>query len=159
PELTAADVEPFVDGIVEPYLARSDVAGAVVVVVANGRALLIQGYGYADVAERVPVDGARTLFRAGSISKLFTAIAVLQQVEQGKLELDADVNGYLDFETPPAFGKPVTLRQLLTHRAGFEERLRRLGPRAPQPIALGELARRGLPARSFKPERWPSYSN
>lgn len=158
PELTAADVAPFIDGIVEPALARNDIAGAAVAVVANGRPVLVRGYGFADVAARVPVEGG-TLFRAASISKLFTAIAVLQLVEQGQLDLDADVNGYLDFAIPPAWGKPVTLRQLLTHRAGFEERMRRLEPRAPRPIALGELARRALPRRSFEPERWPSYSN
>jgi CubicO group peptidase (beta-lactamase class C family) len=131
----------------------------VVVLVADGRPLLLQGYGFSDVARREAVDGARTLFRAGSISKLFTAIAVLQLVEQGKLDVDADVNAVLDFEIPAARGKPVTLRQLLTHRSGFEERMRRLQPRALQPIALGELMKRGLPRRSFEPERWPAYSN
>ena len=86
PAPTAADVEPFVDAIVEGELARSDVAGAVVVVIANGAPVLVKGYGFADVEKRIPVD-ARTLFRPASISKLFTSLAVMQLVEQGKLDL------------------------------------------------------------------------
>ncbi len=157
--LSATDLEPFVDGIVRSELAQSDVAGAVVAVVAGGAPLLVQGYGFADAAKTTPVDGERTLFRPASISKLFTAIAVLQLVEQGKLDLDADANAYLDFQIPPTAGKPITLRQLLTHRAGFEERLRDLGKAAPPPIPLGELLRGAIPRRSLEPERWPAYSN
>src|SRR3546814_1498657 len=82
-----------------PYaLAAGDIAGAVVVVVKDGQALLQKGYGYADLEKHTPVDPADTLFRPGSISKLFTWTAVMQLVEQGKLDLDADVNQYLDFE-------------------------------------------------------------
>jgi len=158
PAPTTADLEPFVDAIVETHLARNDVAGAVVVVVSSAEPALIKGYGYANVEKRTPVD-ARTLFREASISKLFTSLAVMQLVEQGKLDLDADANRYLDFEIPPAFGKPVTLRQLLTHRAGFEERLRDLGHAHAPPMPLAEFARSHLPRRSRVPERMPSYSN
>ncbi len=158
PAPTAADVAPFVDAIVETELARSDVAGAVVVVVANGAPVLVKGYGFADVEQRIPVD-ERTLFRLASISKLFTSLAVMQAVEQGKLDLDADVNAYLDFALPKAAGKPVTLRQLLTHRAGFEERLRDLAYANALPIPLAEFARGHLPRRARSPEGSPSYSN
>jgi len=158
PAPSAADVGPFVDALVETELARSDVAGAVVVVVANGASVLVKGYGLADVAKRAPVD-SHTLFRAASISKLFTSLAVMQLVEQGKLDLDADVNDYLDFSVPEAFGKPATLRQLLTHRAGFEERLRDLGHANGPPLPLGSFVREMLPRRSNPPERSPSYSN
>ncbi len=158
PAPTAADVEPFVDAIVETELARSDVAGAVVVVIADGASVLVKGYGFADVEKRIPVD-ERTLFRPASISKLFTSLAVMQLVEQGKLDLDANVNAYLDFELPEAFGKPATLRQLLTHRAGFDERLRDLGHVNAPPIPLAEFARGHLPRRVRMPERSPSYSN
>jgi CubicO group peptidase (beta-lactamase class C family) len=93
----------------------------VVVVVKDGAILLEKGYGYADVAERKPVDPERTLFRAGSVSKLFTWTAVMQLVEQGKLDLDTDINTYLDFKIPPREGKPITLRNLMTHTPGFDE--------------------------------------
>ena len=84
-----------------PYSLQSgDVAGAVVVVVKDGQVLLQKGYGYADVAAKKPVDPQRTLFRAGSVAKLVTDTAVMQQVELGKLDLDADINKYLDFPCP-----------------------------------------------------------
>ena len=73
------------------------------------------------VEKRTPVDPERTLFRPGSVSKLFTWTAVMQQVEQGKIDLDKDVNTYLDFKIPDHDGKPVTMRQIMTHTAGFEE--------------------------------------
>src|SRR5947208_15260438 len=119
--LTKEDVEAWLDGFTPYALQRADVAGAVVVVVKDGQVLLAKGYGYADVAARKPVDPERTLFRAGSVSKLFTWTAVMQLVEQGKLDLDADINGYLDFKIPPRNGKPITLRNLMTHTPGFDE--------------------------------------
>src|SRR5438094_2670439 len=123
---TKEDVEAWLDGFTPYALQRGDVAGAVVVVVKDGQVLLAKGYGYADVAARKPVDPERTLFRAGSVSKLFTWTAVMQLVEQGKLDLDADVNGYLDFKIPPRNGKPITLRNLMTHTPGFDETIRAL---------------------------------
>ena len=84
----------------------------------KGTALLHEGYGYADVDRRTPVDPARTLFRIGSVSKLFTWTAVMQLVELGKLDLDADVNQYLDFTTPATYPQPITLKHILTHTAG-----------------------------------------
>ena len=105
PAMTAADVEAFLDGLVPTQLAREDIAGAVVVVVKDGKVLFGKGYGFADVEKRKPVSVDDTLFRPGSTSKLFTWTAVMQQVEQGKLDLDKDVNAYLDFKIPEAFGQ------------------------------------------------------
>ena len=116
-ELTAADVETFLDGIVPLQLKREDVAGAIVAVVKDGKQLLTKGYGYADVKQKKPVT-AETLFRPGSVSKLFTWTAVMQLVEQGKLDLGKDVNEYLDFKIPEAFGQPISLKNILTHTAG-----------------------------------------
>jgi CubicO group peptidase (beta-lactamase class C family) len=98
-----AEIESFLDGMMLANLRDKHVAGATVAVVKDGAVLLAKGYGWADVEKRVPVDAERTLFRIGSISKLFTWTAVLQLVEEGKLSLDADVNGYLDFEIPATF--------------------------------------------------------
>ena len=72
PALTRADLEPWLDGFMPYALKRADIAGAVVVVVKDGQVVLAKGYGYADVARKKPVDPATTLFRPGSISKLFT---------------------------------------------------------------------------------------
>ena len=121
PELTRADLEPFLDGLVASQIENRDVAGAVVSVVKDGQTLLAKGYGFADFEQRKPVVAEETLFRPGSIAKLFTATAVMQLVEQGKLDLDKDVREYLDFEIPRNFPEPITLRRILTHTAGFEE--------------------------------------
>ena len=124
-EMTATDLEAFVDGIIPLQLERSDLAGAVVVVVRDGKQLLSKGYGFADVKKKVPVNPYSTLFRLASISKLFTWISVMQQVEQGKLDLDTDVNRYLDFNIDPSkWHKPVSLRNLMTHTGGFEDTYR-----------------------------------
>src|SRR6516164_643471 len=112
----AADLEAFFDGAINVQLESKHIAGAVVSVVAGDKVVFKKGYGYADVEARRHVDPDKTLFRIASISKLFTWTAVMQQVEEGKLDLDADVNTYLkDVQIPPAFDKPVTLKNLLTH--------------------------------------------
>ncbi len=119
---TAEDMEAFVDGFMDAQMKAGPVAGAVVVVVKDGQVFFQKGYGYEDVEKQVPVDPAQTLFRPGSVSKLFTWTAVMQLVEQGKLDLDADVNTYLkDFKIDATYPQPVTLRNVLTHTAGFED--------------------------------------
>src|SRR6185437_5435209 len=112
----------FLDGAMRPLIDQLHVSGAVVAVVKDGKVLYAQGYGHSDIAKGTPVNPATSLFRIGSTSKLFTWTAVMQLVEQGKLDLDADVNTYLkDFKIPNTYAKPVTLRNLLTHNAGFED--------------------------------------
>ncbi|HEY0682145.1 MAG TPA: serine hydrolase domain-containing protein [Steroidobacter sp.] len=158
--LTRADVGAWLDGYLPYALQTGGVAGAVVVVVKDGEVLVKKGYGYSDVAARTPVDPDLTLFRPGSISKLFTWTAVMQQVEQGKLDLDADVNKYLDFEIPPRDGEPVTLRNIMTHTAGFEEQLKGLMGEEGKPVAgFEERLKAWVPTRIFAPGRTPAYSN
>src|SRR5262245_47274788 len=99
-EITDADLAAFIGPLIENQLARLKIAGAVVVVVKNDSTLFARGYGYADVESRRPMTADKTLVRPGSISKLFTGIVVMQLVEQGKLDLDRDVNDYLDFHIP-----------------------------------------------------------
>ena len=160
PELTATDVNAWLDGFMSYSLARDDIAGAVVVVVKDGQILTQKGYGYADVAKRKPVDPAATLFRPGSVSKLFTWTAVMQLVEQGKLNLDQDVNSYIDFKIPPYQGKPITLRNILTHTAGFEEVVKDLILEDPKGLMpLGRYVKTHLPERVFAPGTTPAYSN
>ena len=117
-----ATLGAFLDGGFQQFIEELHVRSAVVAVVKDGRVLYARGYGYDDLAKQKPVDPATSLFRIGSTSKLFTWTAVMQLVQQGKLDLDADVNTYLkDFKIPPAFGKPITLRNLMTHSPGFED--------------------------------------
>jgi CubicO group peptidase (beta-lactamase class C family) len=159
-DLTKADLETFLDGLLPAQLQSRDIAGAVVAVVKDGQVLLAKGYGYADFAAKKPVVADQTLFRPGSISKVFTATAVLQLVEQGKLDLDRDVNDYLDFAIPKTFAEPITLRRLLTHTAGFEEALKNLFvPSAKQMRPLRDYLIAAMPERIFRPGTVPSYSN
>ena len=159
-ELTRADVEAWLDGFLPYALRTADIGGAVVVVVKDGEILVQKGFGYADVAARTPVDPALTLFRPGSVSKLFTWTAVMQLVEQGKLDLDADVNTYIDFKIPERDGQPVTLRNIMTHTAGFEEQLKGLMGNEGDEVAPFDVhLKRWVPTRIFAPGSTPAYSN
>ena len=158
--LDKTDLDAWLDGYMPFALNTSDIPGAVVVVVKDGQVLSARGFGYADVDKRTPVDGERTLFRPGSVSKLVTWTAVMQMVEQGKIDLDADVNTYLDFKIPARAGKPVTMREIMTHTAGFEESVKYLivydkGKARP----LGELLKAWVPERIFDAGTAPAYSN
>jgi CubicO group peptidase (beta-lactamase class C family) len=158
--LTASDLQAWLDGYMPYAIGRGDIAGAVVVVVKGGQVLLQKGYGYADVAKRQPIDPATTLFRPGSVSKLFTWTAVMQQVEQGKINLDQDVHTYLDFKIPAYQGRPVTMRNLMTHTGGFEEDIKNLltyDPKGAPP--LEQVLKADIPARIFPPGQVPAYSN
>jgi CubicO group peptidase (beta-lactamase class C family) len=154
------EVEAFFDGLMAAHLAEKGIAGATVSVVRNGALLFAKGYGFADLPTRTPVDADRTLFRIASVTKLFTATAVMQMVEQGRLDLDTDVNRYLDFEIPATFPEPITVRHLLTHTPGFEEDLRRLftyDPAAIMPLRAWLVET--MPARVRPPGQFSSYSN
>lgn len=157
-DLTAADIEAFLDGIVPLQLKREDIAGATVAIVKDGKQLFSKGYGYADVTQKKPVT-AETLFRPGSVSKLFTWTAVMQLVEQGKLDLGKDVNEYLDFKIPAAFGQSISLKNILTHTAGFEEQLKDLFIADKRTPNLGNYLKTHIPKRIFAPGTTPAYSN
>ncbi|MCH8616629.1 beta-lactamase family protein [Sphingomonas sp. SM33] len=158
--LTADDVNAWLDGYMPYALGKGQIPGAVVVVVKDGQILTQRGYGFSDVAKQKPVDPRITLFRPGSISKLFTWTAVMQQVEQGKIDLDADVNKYLDFKIPPYQGKPITMRNIMTHTSGFEEQIKDLiVTDEKQYVPYEKLLKRWVPHRIYAPGEVPAYSN
>ena len=160
PQLTATDLNAWLDGYMPIAIGRADIPGAVVVVVKDGQILTSRGYGYSDVKKRKAVDPHTTLFRPGSISKLFTWTAVMQQVEQGKLNLDEDVNKYLDFRIPPRNGKPITLRNILTHTPGFEEQVMDLiAIDQDKYVPYDQILKRWVPKRVYDPGTTPAYSN
>ncbi|HYN87917.1 MAG TPA: serine hydrolase domain-containing protein [Ardenticatenaceae bacterium] len=159
----AAELEAFLDGFLTAQLEAHHIPGASVAVVKDGELFLAKGYGYADLERGRPVVAAETLFRVASISKLFTATAVMQLVEQGKLDLNADVNGYLTaFQVPATYPEPITLAHLLTHTAGFEDRFingannaRSVETLPPLEQALADT----MPARVRPPGTLSAYSN
>jgi CubicO group peptidase (beta-lactamase class C family) len=158
--LDRADLESWLDGMVPYALKAGDMAGALVVVVKDGTVLLQKGYGYADVSKKLRMDPERTMVRIGSTSKLFTWTAVMQLVEKGQLDLDRNINDYLDFTIPNDFGKPVTLRDLMNHRGGFEEGLKDILWTNPQGVPSTEayLKDHKRPML-FAPGEVPAYSN
>jgi CubicO group peptidase (beta-lactamase class C family) len=160
PALTAQDVGPFLDGIMPYAIKRADIAGAVIVIVKDGKIIVAKGYGYADKTKHAPVDPATTMFRIGSVSKLFAWTSVMQLVEDGKLNLDTDVNQYLDFKIPAKYGKPITLRNLMTHTPGFSEVIRDLFvAKARDLYPLRSYLIEHMPNRMFPPGKVIAYSN
>jgi len=158
--LEKADLEAFFDGLVPLQMERSDVAGATVLVMKDGKELLKKGYGYSDVTKKSSVDPETTMFRLASISKLFTWVSVMQLSEQGKLDIDADVNNYLDFKIAPAFNKPITLRNLMTHTGGFEEVVHDIIFVDPKKAhSLRDFMLQNQPRRMYPPGEIPAYSN
>lgn len=155
------DLETFVDTVMEAQLRDGQVPGAAIAIVQDGEILFAKGYGLAEIETGRPVEADRTVFRVGSIAKPFAATAVLQLVEQGVLDLDVDVNTYLTaFQLPDTYPEPITLRHLLTHTAGFEERITAtvLEPGGPIP-PLSEILPVTMPARVHPPGEVAAYSN
>lgn len=147
------ELETFIDGVIAAQFAAHRLAGAAVILVQDGRVTFRKGYGHADVERRIRTDPGTTRFTVGSISKLIVWTAVMQQVERGALDLDADINDYLTrFRTDNRFQRPVTLRHLLTHTAGFEEIGTPFAPAiARRHDSLGDFLAAHLPARVLPP--------
>ncbi|MEV0894131.1 serine hydrolase domain-containing protein [Promicromonospora sp. NPDC050262] len=161
--LEQSDVDAWLDGLLPASLESAGIAGAVVTVVHDGEVVTTRGYGHSDTGttggEAVPVDAEQTLFRPGSVSKLFTATAVMQLVESGDLDLDTDVAEYLDLDVPRRFDEPISLRNLLTHTAGFEERVGGLIGFGDQPVVLRDALAEDPPEQVYEPGTVPAYSN
>lgn len=153
-----AGLREFVDGVLAQQIATREVAGAVITVVHQGKVLFTRGYGFADVDRGVPVDGERTLFRPGSVSKLITWAALMQQVEAGKVDLDADVNRYTDFVIPPFEGKPIRVRDLFAHAVGMSD-LAYDEKEWAKPSTYQDFLKNHIPQRLWAPGGEISYSN
>lgn len=149
----------FVDGAVAQEIASREVAGAVVTVVQDGRVLFARGYGFRDADRTAPVDGLDTLVRPGSISKLFTWIALAQQVEQGKVDLDAPIGRYIDFTVPTVGDRPIRVRDLFSHSPGLsdvDDFIRR-PPTLPEPYV--DWLKAHVPTAAWAPGTEVAYSN
>lgn len=116
----------YLDSLLRPLvidrMTDRYIAGAAIAVVHHGRVVYLEGFGDREVYSEDPVDAASTIFRIGSITKVLTGIAVMQLVDRGLVDLEADVNRYLtDVRVPDTFAEPVRVRHLLTHTAGFDQ--------------------------------------
>ncbi|MEJ8566465.1 serine hydrolase domain-containing protein [Elongatibacter sediminis] len=156
------ELRAFVDALVPPLMENNNSPSGAVAIMKDGELVLARGYGWQNIERRIPVDPYRTLFRPGSVSKLFTWVAVMQQVEQGRLDLDTDVNTWLEhFRIADTFERPVTLRDLMTHTPGFDDG--GMGyliiDDAERALPLAEAMARYQPARVNPPGTFTAYSN
>jgi CubicO group peptidase (beta-lactamase class C family) len=160
PNLTG--IGPLIDQTVTAQLAKDKIPGAAVVVVSGGRTVFAKGYGMADTAADTPVDPVPTEFFTGSIAKVFTATAVAQLIQAGKLDPHADVNTYLKgFKISDAFpGRPVTVENLLTHTGGFDDDPVGAAVADPKDVPpLGRYLADREPARVRPPGTLTAYDN
>lgn len=164
----AAPIDPeelaaWLDPLVEQKMAEAHIPGAVFLLVQDGQVAYARGYGLADLEQQAPVDVEGSLWRVMSLSKSVTAVAAMQLAEQGRLDLHADANTYLQsYKLPDAFGQPVTADQLLTHSAGLDWDLDDVGTEAATPDGLVGNARflNDHPTRrDFPPGQGYLYSN
>lgn len=162
-ELDADGVAEFFDQRVPELLDEQDVPGAQVAVVADGETLVAEGYGLADVAEDRPVIAEDVPFLVASVTKTVTAVAVMQLVDAGEVDLHTDVNEYLTEETAVADtypGQEVSLHHLLTHSAGLEDSAWGVGTREPADVlTLHEYIEQYPAERVQPPGRFVAYSN
>jgi CubicO group peptidase (beta-lactamase class C family) len=157
-----AELETFIDGMMAAHMPSREIPAATIAVVKDGELFFAKGYGFANREEKIPVEADRTLFRPGSTSKLFTWTAVMQLAERGELDLDADINTYLEtFQIPATYPEPITMKNLLSHTPGFEDGA--LGylfvKDASDIVPLRESLAAHIPERVRPPGTWSSYSN
>lgn len=154
------ELEAFADRFFPAQMQELKIPGVSFVLVQDGEIVLTKGYGDANLEARAPISPDTTVMRIGSISKPFVATAVMQLVEQGVLDLDTDINQYLTtFQLKDTFPDPVTLAQLLTHTAGYEDPPYEsyTDPAIVQP--LGAYLAESMPPRSDPPGETHRYSN
>ncbi len=152
-------IPDYLERALSKMVSEGKANGVVVSVVVRGKENFTAGYGFADKELGIPVDGAQTGFRIGSISKTFVAVAALQMAENNKLDLDAPVSRYLPEDFPP-FEEDFTMKQLLTHSAGFEDILSGVAVydlSKAEPLEVS--VRKYMPNQIYTPGDISSYSN
>ncbi len=154
------ELQAYIDGLVASLQREHGLSALTLSVVKDDALWIARGYGQADLGSKRPVVADTTLFRIGSVSKTFIWTAVMMLVERGQIDLDADVNSYLKtVRIADAFGVPVTMRQLMHHRAGFEDSMRLFAVSDDDPRALADLLTEQQPKRVYAPGLRTSYSN
>ncbi|WJE55684.1 beta-lactamase family protein (plasmid) [Bacillus cereus] len=120
--LNAKDVEAFTNKVIPEKMEAENAPGVAIVVVKDDQILFQKGYGFSNKEQNIPIDPKKTVFRLASVSKVFTASAVMQLVEQGKIDLNTDIVNYMrGLKYQNNVGEPVTMKHLLTHTTGFDD--------------------------------------
>ncbi|MCU0535168.1 MAG: beta-lactamase family protein [Hydrococcus sp. Prado102] len=119
--LDSQELEIILDRFFGEQMEKLHIPGAAFSLVKDGEIVLSKGYGFAHLEKKIPVNPDLTIFRIGSISKLFTATAVMQLAQKKQLKLDEDINRYLQaFQIDKTYSKPITFSNLLTHTDGID---------------------------------------
>ncbi len=156
-----SDLEGMVDHYADDYIGKTT-AGAAIIILKDNKVVLSKEYGYADIKNQKEINSRTTVFEWGSISKLFVWTSVMQLVEQGKIDLNADIRTYLPegFMTKLKYDSPITMLNLMHHNAGFEESPFDLGYSSPDKVkSLEEGLKISEPAQVYKPGEVVAYSN
>jgi CubicO group peptidase (beta-lactamase class C family) len=152
-------LEAFVDAAMASGMEEENIPGAAFILVRDGSVVLAKGYGKADLESGRVFTADQTIFPIASVSKVFTATAAMQLVDDGTIDLGADVNRYLgSVQVPPAYSEPVTLAHLLSHTAGFDELPGRRVRSATELMPLGKFLSNRL-VRVHAPGEVTSYSS
>ena len=160
PTRDEALIEAFIDGVVDAHMRNHKAPGVTVSFVRGGKVLFAKGYGHSDIENQIPVSGQDTLFRIGSISKTFIWVAAMKLAQEGKIDLDTDVNTYLKgLKLPATYDAPVTMNHLMAHRAGFEDTFGVFMVADDDPRTLTEVLGADMPKRVIAPGVRTSYSN
>ena len=155
----AQDIADSVSDAAGVLVGEGKAKGAVLSIVADGRMILSCGFGFADAHNGIAADPEKTAFRIGSVSKTFVAVAAMVAVQEGRLDLHADIAQYLGGDCPKLL-YPVTMEQLLTHTAGFEDMVTGMAVKNvsdTEPLSL--TVHKYLPKQVFKPGEVSAYSN
>lgn len=116
-EINKIAIEKRVDSIVKPLITDSLIAGTVIGIAQNGKIKFLKSYGFSDLEKKIPLKN-NAVFPIASVTKTFTAIAIMQLVEKGLINLDDNINKFIDFDTR---SKTVTIKQLLNHTSGIKD--------------------------------------
>ena len=159
-----ARLEAYLDGVIGSAMARDRIAGVTVSVVQNDQVIFKKGYGHASFSPKRPVDPDQTLFRIGSISKTFTWILLMNEIQAGRIRIDAPINLYLPEALQirdQGFTQPIQVAHLLDHTPGFEDRI--LGQLMERDFdrvrPMVQYLRQERPRRVREPGQFPTYSN
>src|SRR5699024_1140631 len=156
-----SDVEQFVDDYVDEYIGETT-AGASVIILKDNEVVLSKGYGYGDIEHQEKINPNTSVFEWASVSKLFVWVSIMQLVEQGKIDLDEDINKYLPqgFLTKRTYDEPITIMDLMNHTAGFEENVFDLGYATEHHVtSLEEGLKIAEPKQIYRPGQVVAYSN
>lgn len=153
-------LELFIDGVVEQYMKKYNIPGAVVSIASPDSLLFSKGYGVENIEDQTPLSPENTLVQIGSVSKLFVWVGAMILYDRGLLDLDMDINEYLkEYKVPDGPGGPVTMRHLMHHRAGFGDPFLVFTHRNDPPIPMAVALKRDEPYRAYAPGERTSYSN